>query len=329
MGIKLVVAVTDDDWFETLRRTPNLDEVNFWSPSPANFRALQPDEFFLLKLHAPRNAIVGGGIFAHANLMTCSVAWREFGEANGARSCQEMRTRIARYRKADPADRSDFLIGCHIVTQPFFLDEHEWIRPPESWSRNIVSFKTYTAADAEGVALWDAIANRLRATRLSAAAPTTERYGEPCLVRPRLGQGAFRVLVADSYGRRCAVTGERTLPALEAAHIRPFAEGGEHAVRNGLLLRRDIHSVFDSGYVTVTPERHFEVSRRIRDEFENGRHYYALRGKHISAPRERKEQPDPAAPLGIMSIAFAASATLVESFERYCECSYSPTRLAT
>lgn len=52
------------------------------------------------------------------------------------------------------------------------------------------------------------------------------RFGAPHLIRPRLGQGAFRVLVTDVYGRKCAVTGERTLPALEAAHIRPYAEGG-------------------------------------------------------------------------------------------------------
>jgi hypothetical protein len=74
MGIKLVVAVIDDDWFEMLRRHPDLSEVNFWAPSAANFRALQPGEMFLFKLHAPRNVIVGGGIFAYANTMPCSLA---------------------------------------------------------------------------------------------------------------------------------------------------------------------------------------------------------------------------------------------------------------
>ena len=53
------------------------------------------------------------------------------------------------------------------------------------------------------------------------------RFGEPHLIRPRLGQGAFRVLVTDIYRRRCAVTQERTLPALEAAHIRPYGDGGD------------------------------------------------------------------------------------------------------
>jgi putative restriction endonuclease len=103
------------------------------------------------------------------------------------------------------------------------------------------------------------------------------------------------VLVTDSYERRCAITREKTLPALEAAHIRPYAEGGDHVASNGLLLRRDIHSLFDSGYVTVTPDLRFEVSRRIREEFQNGRHYYELHGAPIYAPEDLSRRPDPAA----------------------------------
>jgi len=118
-------------------------------------------------------------------------------------------------------------------------------------------------------------------------------WGEPTLIRPRFGQGAFRVIVTDNYTRRCAVTGERTLPALDAAHIRPYADHGEHEPSNGLLLRRDIHSLFDRGYVTVTPTRRFEVSRRIRDEFENGRDYYAMQGTEIRVPEQIELQPDP------------------------------------
>ena len=141
--INLVIAVTDGDWFDMLRKQPNLTEVNFWAPSAASFRALQPGELFLFKLHAPRNVIVGGGIFAYANTLPCSLAWEAFREANGARSAHEMRARISRYRRTDPADRSDFEIGCRILTQPFFFEESDWIPVPSSWSPNIVSFKTY------------------------------------------------------------------------------------------------------------------------------------------------------------------------------------------
>jgi putative restriction endonuclease len=292
MPINLVIAVTDGDWFEMLRRQPDLTEVNFWAPSAANFRALQPGELFLFKLHAPRNVIVGGGVFAYANALPCSLAWEAFREANGARSAQEMRTRIARYRTVDAADRSDFEIGCRILTQPFFFAEADWIPVPASWAPNIVSFKTYDTSDADGKALWDAVNDRLNRPDFPGMAEGQARFGEPQLIRPRLGQGAFRVLVTDTYGRRCAITQERTLPALEAAHIRPYGDGGEHDARNGLLLRRDIHSLFDAGYVTVTPDLRFEVSRRIKEEFENGRHYYELHGKSISVPTRVEQRPD-------------------------------------
>jgi len=51
---------------------------------------------------------------------------------------------------------------------------------------------------------------------------------------------------------------------------------------NGLLLRSDLHKLFDRGYVTVSPDLRFVVSRRIREEFENGRDYYARNGSGLA-----------------------------------------------
>lgn len=112
MAINLVVAVTDYDWFQTLRIRDDWPEVNFWAPSGASFRALQPGELFLFKLHSPRNYIVGGGVFAQAMTLPCSLAWEAFGQGNGAVNLAEMRARIMRYRDVDPNDRTDFQIGC-------------------------------------------------------------------------------------------------------------------------------------------------------------------------------------------------------------------------
>jgi putative restriction endonuclease len=291
MAINLVVAVTDSEWFTLLRKQLVLKEVNFWSPSDKSFRALQPGELFLFKLHAPVNKIVGGGVFAYATSLPLSLAWESFGIANGATTLTEMRRRIAKYRRAGADDRSDFPIGCRILTQPFFFDEHDWLPVPRSWSDNIVSLKTFTTGTDEGLALWEAVTKRLALTVPFAAEPG-QRFGAPQLVLPRLGQGAFRVVVTDDYQRRCAITGEKTLPALDAAHIRPYGEGGEHAPSNGILLRRDIHSLFDAGYVTISPSLHFEVSSKIREEFDNGRHYYALHGRPISTPLKPTHRPD-------------------------------------
>ncbi len=297
MGINLVIAVTDKDWFDLLRQQTSLEEVNFWSPSPRNFQALKQGELFLFKLHSPLNYIVGGGIFAYSNNLPCSLAWEAFGEANGAHSLREMRKRITHYRRVGAEERTDFEIGCRVLTQPFFFDEKDWIPVPPSWAPNIVSFKTYNTNDVEGFAVWEAVSSKLLQPDPEGfdEDEPIKRYGEPRLIQPRLGQGAFRILITDIYQRRCAVTMERTLPALEAAHIRPYSEGGAHEARNGLLMRRDIHSLFDAGYVTITPELNFEVSRLIKEEFDNGRHYYALHGKLINPPQDITQQPDAAA----------------------------------
>lgn len=293
MAINLVIAVTDGDWFNMLRQQPNLAEVNFWAPSTKKFNALRPGELFLFKLRAPHNVIAGGGIFAHANALPCSLAWEAFRDANGARSLPELRARIARYKGVvDPADRSDFEIGCRILTQPFFWEEADWVPVPASWSKNTVAFKTYSTADADGLELWNTVNERLKRTSLSGAAEGPARFGEPMLIRPRLGQGAFRVLVTDTYQKRCAITQESALPALEAAHIRPYGDGGEHEARNGLLLRRDIHSLFDAGYVTVTPDLCFKVSPCIKEEFDSGRYYDELHGKPVFAPDDIARRAD-------------------------------------
>ena len=85
MAVNLVVAVTDRDWFDLLRQRPDLPEVNFWAPSARSFGALQPGELFLFKLHAPHKlGASGGGVFAYATNLPCSLAfWEAFGEANG------------------------------------------------------------------------------------------------------------------------------------------------------------------------------------------------------------------------------------------------------
>lgn len=288
--VSLYVGITDYDWFRFLSALPRVEEINFWQPGGrTNFRALHAGELFLFKLHAPRNFIVGGGVFARADILPTSLAWDTFGVSNGASSLPEMRERIARYRDEADDPRQDYMIGCRILTQPFFLPEAEWIPIPQSWSPHIQQGRTYDTAEGDGRHLWELIMDRVAAR---AGAPiAVPRYGEPVLIHPRLGQGAFRIGVTNVYQRRCAVTGERTLPILDAAHIRPYGAGGEHEITNGLLLRTDIHRLFDLGYVTVSGDGHFAVGRRLKEEFENGRLYYEMHGRPITLPEDVDQRP--------------------------------------
>jgi putative restriction endonuclease len=92
------------------------------------------------------------------------------------------------------------------------------------------------------------------------------------------------------------VTGEHSLPVLDAAHIQPYLGPSSNHVQNGLVLRTDIHRLYDAGYVTVTPDLRFHVSQRLRDDYENGRVYYELDGAPLKVvPRRRGDRPNEAA----------------------------------
>ena len=160
----------------------------------------------------------------------------------------------------------------------------------------------YDSTESAGSRIWQSVQERLTTKplgveehdRVPLVAEPGEKYGTPVEVRPRLGQSSFRVLVTEAYQRRCAITGESTLMALEAAHIVPYSGEGGHDVRNGLLLRADFHRLFDAGLVSVTPDLRIRVSQRISEEWFNGKAYYRLDHSPLSVvPIHPSMHPDP------------------------------------
>lgn len=161
-----------------------------------------------------------------------------------------------------------------------------WITDPIGWSKNIMTGKYYDTDRPEGLSLWGSVQERFEDALFhdsqNLVQEPTARYGKPTLTVPRLGQGGFRVVVTDAYKRHCAITGESTLPVLEAAHILSFAEKGPNEISNGLLLRSDFHKLFDTGLITITPDLTVEISPRIREEWFNGKVYYRLHGSPLA-----------------------------------------------
>lgn len=293
--MKFYIGVTDNDWFHFLARH-RPDEVNFWRPrDKANFRAIEEGAPFLFKLHAPYNYIVGGGFFVRHLFLPLSLAWDAFEIKNGAATYDQFRVSIMKFRQGEGLNPS---IGCTILTEPFFFEREDWIPIPSNWSNNIVKGKSYSTDHEIGAEVWQKIEERLgdfkhNEGELVFQEPDVQ-YGSSYEIRARIGQGAFRAIVTDAYKRRCAITGEKTLPVLEAAHIKPYSESGPNLTKNGLLLRSDMHILFDKGYMTVSNNHHLEVSRRIREEYENGREYYAYHGKELSnLPDNMMDLPSP------------------------------------
>ncbi len=286
----LFEGVTDLNWYLQLREQKP-DEVNFWTPGGKPLRKMEENDLFLFKLKAPENAIAGGGFFVRFVQLPVYLAWAAFGEKNGRKSQGELREAIDSYRQKNGIPENGD-IGCTILTEPFWFPEEDWIPTPD-WPGNLVRGKGVPLSSPEGRRLYDQVLERIPRAISSrgTSIQDPERYTE-VTTRHRLGQGGFRALVTEAYDRRCAITGDKTLPVLEAAHIRPYANEGPHLVTNGLLLRSDFHTLFDMGYLTVSDDLHIEVSRHLREDTGNGAEYYHYQGAQIHLA-DAANRPDP------------------------------------
>ena len=289
------VAVTDKQWFDHLQGLSHegpVREVNFWTPKPwgGQFRVLRRGQPLFFKLRSPHNAITGGGFFEHYTSLPISLAWEAFGEKNGAASLEEVRRRTARLRKDSPRPWEDYTIGCILLAEPFFWDAERWFPQPADWAPSTQRGARYDLSSPIGQTLWQQVSDRLPASdQLYTQLPGG--YGDPVPIRHRVGQGIFRSVVTDVYERKCAVTRERALPALDAAHIKPFSIVPKNYVQNGMLLRSDVHRLFDAGYVTVTPDYQVEVSERMRTDFNDGENYLRLHGTKLWVPTSPGDRP--------------------------------------
>ncbi len=273
----------------------------------ATFKALLPGEPFLFKTHWPDNQLVGGGFFSGYASLTVREAWDLFGEGNGVGSLGELAFAIARYRnkarRLEPgADRSGdegaAVIGCILLRDLFFVPVGLTLDAPDDFAKNIVNFKRYDLQThgRHVDVMFETLLNRAEVRMADEYGNTSvvpgPVFGRDRLVRNRVGQQAFKGLVLTSYDRRCAITGNHIGPTLEAAHIRPVALEGQNRVDNGLLLRSDVHTLFDLGYLGINPKFELQVSHRLREEWGNGREFYDRAGQAIAVPRNRWDRPD-------------------------------------
>ncbi|MEU4802195.1 HNH endonuclease signature motif containing protein [Actinosynnema sp. NPDC023587] len=101
------------------------------------------------------------------------------------------------------------------------------------------------------------------------------------LVNVRNGQGQYRALLLAEFGESCAITGPCPKVALHAAHLRAFAVHKKHNVREGLLLRADIHQLFDAGQMAIDPA---SLTIRVAPELAGYSTYGDLEGRSPAIP---------------------------------------------
>lgn len=303
--MKAYVFPTDTSWARYLaalqQRDPGQTEANFWLPSSTRFAYLSPGDRFLFRSKADAGGqIIGGALYADYLRMRVSEAWRFYGEANGADSLEGLVSSIQRYRinNGAPFD-PDPEIGCILLTDVTFVPRGDELPLPPSFPMNATRGRGYLPTHSDWSAVEEAFAQILlradvpnlrpdsdAATYLG---PTTERIDGSHWIRR--GQRWFASKVMTSYQRRCAITGSHIAPTLQAAHIRPIAKEGQHRVDNGLLLRSDVHTLFDDGYIGIDEKHRLQVSKRLREDFSNGAEFYSRTGDTILLPAQKHERP--------------------------------------
>ncbi len=106
-------------------------------------------------------------------------------------------------------------------------------------------------------------------------------------IKVRRGQSEFRASLIGAYAGKCAVTGSRIVDLLEAAHILPHAEGTDYRVSNGLLLRADIHTLYDLHLLSIDERHRVHLSKSLQTS-----EYLRHHGKDLLAlPSTVGQQP--------------------------------------
>lgn len=102
----------------------------------------------------------------------------------------------------------------------------------------------------------------------------------------REGQPIFRKRLLDAYNGACAVTDCAIVELLEAAHIIPYTGALHCKAMHGILLRTDIHTLFDKGLLWIDEDYMVNLAPGLLKS-----EYGHLQGKLIRLPEERMDFP--------------------------------------
>lgn len=146
-------------------------------------------------------------------------------------------------------------------------------------------------ADDGGVTLQADPSGPLEGTNRLALGKEALRESATLDVRDR----RFREWVLFAYRRQCALCRLKVSPLLDAAHIRPHADGGKAMVPNGLALCKIHHAAFDEMFLGIRPDRVIEIHTTILGKKDGLMLRYGLQALHrkgILTPRRPRDQPD-------------------------------------
>lgn len=164
------------------------------------------------------------------------------------------------------------------------------------WRFEYFVLQGLTMSESNGFARGDTIdegptAELTSETILDPSSTEDQRTVRLAPVVSREGQACFRSTLIKAYAGRCSVTAFDSVPALQAAHIGGYSGAASNSTANGLLLRADVHLLFDAGLMACNGDS-YEIL--LHPELANTR-YSRLAGQRLRLPHDRDEWPSGAA----------------------------------
>lgn len=284
----IALAPANITWFQNLRDAGYSGLVNFWTSMDWKVSGIAKDTWWYFVINGK---LAGGGRFEDYAVMRVSEAWARFGFGNGAGSVPEMVGEVISQRQRNVQDKSfnpDPIVGCIALRDCVFLPDEQHALPEAhglSLPGQLLKYKLLSVPP-------------LRLVQIAGSAAQPDAHGpvnkEDVRLRiqtgiaNRRGPELFRRALLAAYDSKCPITGCNTVEVLEAAHIVPYLGDRTDAVANGLLLRADIHTLFDLHLLALTPKTCIVV---LHPDLRLG-HYAELHGRQLRLPQRPEDWPD-------------------------------------
>jgi putative restriction endonuclease len=280
------ISPTDNSWFEFLKANEYNSYINFWTPTPWNIRKLKQGDRWYFLLKSPIRKIGGFGEFHEYKNLTANNAWQEFGQRNGRSEKDQFVSSIQSYIDKNsknygniPIDINTYEIGCIVLNNCEFWDEEKFQTLEEQeldFSDQIVKYK-YFETDTP-------FTNTNTYDSFTVLNESREEYRRS--VNQRKGQGEFKGKILKAYCNACCISGETCPELLEAAHLQSYLSENSNHVQNGILLRVDLHRLFDCGLLYIDEDYIIHISSILTNEL-----YTKFQGHKISLPQNEENHP--------------------------------------
>lgn len=279
-------------------------ELALWRPLSGQGSALLvgPGEPFMFgEMLASGSAVRvrGGGVLSGVSRMYLAEMWEWFREESGASSLPQLRQQYAEVAGGLEAD-DDPEVEAILLYDVRFFSPSEYIEVPVDPVTFVLERGAYFELDGrpDTDSIVRAVLTYFQPAPSKSEDEVTQAVlgkirGQAKAVVARIGQRAFKAMVSEAYEHHCALTGDKVRPVLEAAHIKSYASGGEYRLDNGILLRSDMHTLYDRGYISFDVDARLMVSPQLKERFGNGDWLYARVGQPITVPERAVDRPNP------------------------------------